>query len=141
MRGGRVGRSRLDERGQALAEFALVLPVLLLLIAGIIEFGRAWNMNQVVTDAAREGARYAVVADGKITLDSVEQNVKSRLALGAVDTASAVVDITGPFHAAGQMTVSVSAQYRMRFVGALMHWLTGSEDITIDTQATMRSEY
>jgi hypothetical protein len=29
----------------------------------------------------------------------------------------------------------------MRFVGALMHWLTGSEDITIDTQATMRSEY
>ena len=47
-------------KGQALAEFALILPVLFLLIAGIIEFGRAWNIKQAVTDAAREGARYTV---------------------------------------------------------------------------------
>ena len=38
--------------GQALAEFALVLPLILLFIAGIVEMGRAWNIKQAVTDAA-----------------------------------------------------------------------------------------
>ena len=52
-----------DERGQALAEFAIVLPLILFFIAAILEFGRAWNIKQAVTDAAREGARYTVVMD------------------------------------------------------------------------------
>jgi len=136
-----VGRYPRGERGQALAEFAIVLPLLLLLIAGILEFGRAWNIKQAVTDAAREGARYAVVADGDMTLAIVEDKIKQRLAQSSIDTAAATIDITGGFHEAGEMTVSVSTQYRMAFVGALMHWLVGSYDVTIDTQATMRSEY
>lgn len=53
-----------DERGAAMVEFALVVPLLLLLIFGIAEFGRAWNINQTLADAAREGARRAVVRDG-----------------------------------------------------------------------------
>ena len=55
----RHGRTR---RGQALVEFALILPILMILLMGIIEFGRAWNVKQVLTDASREGARLAVVA-------------------------------------------------------------------------------
>jgi Flp pilus assembly protein TadG len=133
--------NRAGERGQALAEFALVLPLLLLLIAGIIEFGRAWNIKQAVTDAAREGARYAVVADGAMTLAVVEDKIKERLALASIDTAAATIGISGDFHSAGEMTVNVSAEYRMAFVGALMHWLGGTPDITIDTEVTMRSEY
>ena len=50
-----------DERASALVEFALVVPLLLALVLGIIEFGRAWNIDHVITDAAREGARRAVV--------------------------------------------------------------------------------
>ncbi len=50
-----------DEAGAAAVEFALVLPVLVLILGGIVEFGRAWNVRQVLTDAAREGARVAVV--------------------------------------------------------------------------------
>ena len=49
--------SRRDGRGQALVELALILPILLMLLLGIFEFGRAWNTKQVITDAAREGAR------------------------------------------------------------------------------------
>jgi Flp pilus assembly protein TadG len=56
-------RARLDERGQALVEFALVLPLILLLMVGMLEFARAWNLHQVMTDAAREGARRAAVFD------------------------------------------------------------------------------
>jgi hypothetical protein len=47
--------------GQALVEFALVAPMLFLVLFSIIEFGRFVYYNQVLNDAAREGARYAIV--------------------------------------------------------------------------------
>lgn len=48
-------------RGQALTEFALVIPLLLLLIFGIIEFGRFIYAYEVLNNATREGARFAIV--------------------------------------------------------------------------------
>lgn len=48
-------------RGQTLVEMALVLPILLMLIMGMIEFGRIFNAYLIVTNASREGARIAVV--------------------------------------------------------------------------------
>lgn len=48
---------RRDERGAAVVEFALVLPVLVLFIFGIIEFGRAYSARIELTAAVREGAR------------------------------------------------------------------------------------
>jgi Flp pilus assembly protein TadG len=47
-----------------MVEFALVVPLLLTILVAIMEFGRGWNLQQVITDAAREGARRAVVRDG-----------------------------------------------------------------------------
>jgi len=47
--------------GQALVEFALVLPILVLILMGIIEFGRIFFAYLVITEMAREGARYAAV--------------------------------------------------------------------------------
>ncbi len=54
-----VLKTRQRERGAALAEFALVLPLLLILIFGLIEFGIAFNRAQAVEAAAREGGRLA----------------------------------------------------------------------------------
>ena len=51
-------------RGQAVVEFALVLPLILIMVISVFEFARAWNIQQVLTDAAREGARVAVVGAG-----------------------------------------------------------------------------
>lgn len=51
-----------DEAGVSAVEFALVLPLLLLLVIGTIEFGRVWNQYQIYQGAAREGARCAAVA-------------------------------------------------------------------------------
>ncbi len=48
-------------RGQAVIEFALVLPLLLVILFGIVEFARAWMTMSVLTSAAREGARLAAV--------------------------------------------------------------------------------
>jgi Flp pilus assembly protein TadG len=50
-----------NQQGQALAEFALVLPVLILLLFGMIEFGRAFNYWNDATHISAEGARFAVV--------------------------------------------------------------------------------
>ncbi len=52
------------QRGAALVEAAMVLPILLLISAGIFEFGRAYQTWQVLTNAAREGARVAVLPNG-----------------------------------------------------------------------------
>jgi Flp pilus assembly protein TadG len=132
--------------GQALAEFALVLPVLFLLIAGIIEFGRGWNIKQAVTDASREGARWTVVQDTSIhNTGDVQHKVKLRLALAHIDTTAAVTTVTvtpgADFRVTGEdMTVNVKTKYKMGFIGALLSWTVGGSTITIGSQTTMRNE-
>lgn len=58
-----MGRPDLD-RGAAAVEFALVLPVLLLLLFGIAEFGRLYNIQTSITAAARQGARVMALNSG-----------------------------------------------------------------------------
>lgn len=50
-----------EEQGAAVVEFALVLPLLLMIIFGIIEFGRLFWVKEILTYAAREGGRAAIV--------------------------------------------------------------------------------
>jgi Flp pilus assembly protein TadG len=142
-----------NRRGQALAEFALVLPMILLFIAGVVEMGRAWNIKQTVTDAAREGARWTVVQDEDLAdLAAVEAKIEERLALGGVtgatiqfssaDPACAVVadcyhDDTG---FGKEMTVAVSAPFKMNLIGVLLKWVGGPTTVDITTYATMRNE-
>ncbi len=47
------------EHGAVAVEFAIIVPILLLLVFGIIDFGHAWYMRHMMSDASREGARYA----------------------------------------------------------------------------------
>lgn len=58
----RAIRARVSrENGVAAVEFALILPVLALILFGVLEFGRVWSQYQVYQGAAREGARCAAV--------------------------------------------------------------------------------
>lgn len=85
----RRGRS---ERGAALLEMALTLPLLLLVCVGILEFGRAYQTWQVLTNAAREGARIAVLPG--ITDSAVQSRVQTYLSAGQIpNAASATVNI------------------------------------------------
>ena len=79
-KGLRRRRSDDPRAGQALVEFALVAPILLLLLLGIVDFARAWNVYEVLTDAAREGAREAVVDNGR-TEAEVRQIIVSAAAM------------------------------------------------------------
>ena len=133
--------SRTSERGQALAEFALVLPLVLLFIAGIVEMGRAWNVKQVVTDAAREGARYTVVQDLSVDSNGVKAKIMERLALGHIETADITITPSSSWRVGGQpMTVTVTTQFQMGLIGVLLGWAGVPALVPISTQAVMRNE-
>ncbi|AUZ35456.1 pilus assembly protein TadE [Arthrobacter sp. PGP41] len=57
------------EKGAVAVEMAIVLPLLLLIVLGIIEFGRVLNVQVSLTQAAREGARYAAIHHGEPGFD------------------------------------------------------------------------
>ena len=62
---------RKDRRGTAVVEFAIVAPVFFLLVFGMLEFGRMVMVQQIITNASREGARVAVL-DGAVRVGSEE---------------------------------------------------------------------
>jgi Flp pilus assembly protein TadG len=80
-------------RGAELVEFALVLPLLLLLIAGIVDFGFLFQHYLVVTNAAREGARIASLP-GYSGSTIVEQRVRAYLNAGLTNVVPADVGVT-----------------------------------------------
>jgi hypothetical protein len=58
---GRLRSFYRNKRGQALIEFAFILPFLLVIVGGIVDFGLAFFVGQVIQNAAREGARAGAV--------------------------------------------------------------------------------
>ncbi|MBZ5557614.1 MAG: pilus assembly protein [Acidobacteriia bacterium] len=74
------------ERGNALIETALTLPLVLLVSVSIFEFGRAFQTWEVLTNAAREGARVAVLPG--TTAADVQNRVAAYLASGQLDNAA-----------------------------------------------------
>ena len=73
------GSCRKNRRGVAAVEFAVVLPVFLLLVFGMIEYGRMIMVQQIITNASREGARVAILdgmtnADVTSTIDTYLNN-------------------------------------------------------------------
>ena len=104
-----------QEKGAALVETAFVLPIMLLVCVGILEFGRAYQTWSVVTNAAREGARVAILPEYPDT--SVTTRVRTYLKNGGLpasivdDTTKTKVLITAttiPVDAAGTVTASAA---------------------------------
>ncbi len=121
-------------------EFALVAPILLLLLLGIVDFARAWNVYEVLTDAAREGAREAVVDNGK-TEAEVRQIIVDAAARAGIEITDADIQITGLGSGRGNpTTVRIEHTYPLRFVGALVSLAQGSNELVLATEFAMRNE-
>lgn len=73
-----LGKLR-STKGQAILELALVLPILLLLVFGITEFGRIFNASLVITQAAREGVRVGVVGGSDADITTAVKTVAANL--------------------------------------------------------------
>jgi Flp pilus assembly protein TadG len=137
----RVRHIAKSEAGQAIVEFALVAPLLLMLVIGMFEFGRAWNVYQVITEAARAGARAAVVADASVTQDSVVATISHTLRRAGLNTQNANVSLTGWRAGTGTpASVSIQFAYQFLFLRPFMGWTSEDAAITLSTAFTMRNE-
>ncbi|GAA6527561.1 TadE/TadG family type IV pilus assembly protein [Intrasporangium sp. DVR] len=102
-------RRRIAERGAAAVEFAILLPVVLLIIGGIVDFGRFFFAKIELTNAAREGARAAVVTTGTPTPGPTDRVLA---ALPGVPAPSiAIAPICSTAGSTATVTVSVSASF------------------------------
>jgi len=98
-------------RAAAAVEFAIVAPVFFLLVLGMIEYGRMVMVQQVITNASREGARQAVL-DGATTAE-VQTVVNDYLASGSITGATVTVTPNPPTDAefGDPVTVAVSIPF------------------------------
>ena len=134
---------RHGERGAELIEFALVMPLLLLIMFGIFDFGFLFQRYEVLTNAAREGARLAALP-GYVDAD-VTARVNDYLAAAGVPGAATTSLVFEPVTAGGRTfnvaRVTVSYEYQYTFVGPILA-IFGSalKTVPLNAVAVMRVE-
>ena len=137
-----------SEKGVALVEAAITIPLLLLVSAGIFEFGRAYQTWQVITNAAREGARVAVLPSA--TSGAVTQRVRDYMQAGQLSRWSAAgitVDSGVALRVGGPPEATrVTVTYPFTFVvlqpiaRLISPSTTLGSALTMNAQALMRNE-
>jgi Flp pilus assembly protein TadG len=137
---------RRGERGAALLEAAITVPIILLIAVGIFEFGRAYQTWQVLTNAAREGARLAVI-NGSTDADVVTR-VRNYMSAGQLENAATAtvtvnrgVALTGA-DTASQITINYPFQFMV--LNPVVRLVTPSSTtgapITMQSTSLMRNE-
>lgn len=122
--------------GVAVVEFAIVAPVFVVFVMGMIEVSRGLMVQEVITNAAREGARAAVLDSS--TTSSVTSTVQSYLTAANISASAATITVTIPaVRYSNYATVTVSVLYSKVTWVPVPRYL-GS--ITLTATSTMRCE-
>jgi Flp pilus assembly protein TadG len=124
-----------NEKGQSLVEFAILLPILLLLLMGIFEFGLMLNSYLTINNSAREGARLGIVAGSNTEIEELITNISPTL-----DIENLIVNITpsdGSRKSGGTLTVEVKYNYQVT-IPIISNILTGV--VVLKAQTSMRIE-
>jgi Flp pilus assembly protein TadG len=138
---------RASQSGQAVIELALTLPLLLVIVMGIFDFGLMFQRYEVVTNAAREGARVGVLP--LYTTADAQARALQYLTSGGLKAASATVDAVVAPTAFGtktvnQVTVTVSYPYTYPFIGPILNLFSPPfppfGTVTLQGVSTMRVE-
>ncbi|MEG9249038.1 TadE/TadG family type IV pilus assembly protein [Arthrobacter sp. Soc17.1.1.1] len=105
----------MKERGAAAVEMALVLPILILLLLGIMEFGRAFNAQVTLTNAAREGVRVMAISKDTTKARASAITAAGRFSppLKATDIAISVPGSTAATPCPGGGTATVTITYTL----------------------------
>jgi Flp pilus assembly protein TadG len=135
------------ESGAELIEFALIFPTLLLVVLGIIDFGFLFQRYEVLTNAAREGARLAILPDYQMSGAVIQTRVTQYLTSGGL-TGPSTVTIGAPQAVTigsaciAVRPVTVAYNHTFLFVGPLVTFFGGSGFTTRTLTATssMRTE-
>jgi Flp pilus assembly protein TadG len=141
-----------SERGAELIELALVLPILLLVFAGIVDFALMFQRYLVINNAAREGARIAVLVAAGYGDTDVQNRVTEYVREGIGDSRASPLAVLTPISIdpdgagatpafpAAQVTVTMTHTYL--FLGPVSGMLGGGSwsSITLFARSTMRIE-
>ena len=128
-------RNRNDRKGQALVEFALALPLVLILVLGVLEFGRAFQTKIVLTNAAREGAHYFVYdadvdnAKDAVVAEAFNSGVQIELGDVTIQCDGAVTVDTCP--PGSTVEVLVTNLFELQIIGSFI------DPLPINSQARM----
>jgi Flp pilus assembly protein TadG len=122
--------------GQSLVEFALVVPLLLLLVIGIAEFGRAWMTKNILTGAAREAVRTVVITP----YDETTARNRGLALLPPAMAATSFITFGSTLEADGSVTRSATVTYDFPVV--LVGFIPGlnTSAISLSSRTTMRRE-
>jgi Flp pilus assembly protein TadG len=139
-------RKRLrSETGAELIEVALTLPLLLLVLLGIIEFGFVFQQYEVITNAAREGARVAVLPS--YSTDDAKTRINNYLDAAGLVSSSATVNVAAQSPVAIgtncmiPMQATVSYPHPVPFLGGIITYFGSSMGtMTLHATSTMRVE-
>jgi len=124
-----------NSKGQALVELAFVLPILLLIVMGIVEFGRIFNAYLIVTNASREGARYASVDSSDTEIYYAIENLTSTL-----DQSQISISISPNFSSrTSGNPVEVSIDYNIDIIAPVIGAIIPNP-FTVSAKTTMRIE-
>jgi len=125
---------RYRERGDSLAEFALIIPVLLLIVIAILDFGRAIYAYGVVANCAREGARYGAIQGHD------DEGIEARVREAAVgldrSESTLTIDITRTI-----TTVHVAVGYNFELITPLVAQVIGRSSFPLASSTTMYTGY
>ena len=134
-----------NQRGAALLETAITLPLVLLVSVSIFEFGRAYQTWQVLTNAAREGARIAVLPD--YTDAQVTSTVRTYLTSGRLsnpNAASIIVVRNVPFGTTTASRITVNYPFNFIVLNPVARLVrsgsTVGTPLTMQSSALMRNE-
>jgi Flp pilus assembly protein TadG len=138
----------LSEDGQATVEFALVLPILLMILCGIIDFGWLFYNQAMVNNACREGARFACVNlttynnNYSELQEAVEDNVASGLPNYLIDSSSFDVTVTSGTTAASpyDSCVVVTVKTNMPIFTPVLGTIHGSQNYDLSCTVSMKAE-
>ncbi len=132
-----------NQRGNALLETAVTLPIILFVSVAIFEFGRAYQVQQVLTNAAREGARVAVLQG--VTDDEVKTVVRNYLQGGGLVQVDPVVERAVPFGSTTGSRVTINFPFSFIVLNPVARLVVrtssvGDGAITMHAAALMRNE-
>ncbi|MCD4728077.1 MAG: pilus assembly protein [Pirellulales bacterium] len=131
---------RINRQGAAAVEFALVAPLFFLMVFGMIEFGRMIMVQQVITNATREGARIAVLDSQTATASLVASTVSDYLQNAGISGETVTIDPAEPTSAAYGEPVTVTVQVPFSSVSWLPAPMFISANTNLTASAVMRRE-
>lgn len=104
-----------DERGASAVEFAFIVPLLIVLVVGIAEFGRAFQVQSTLSAAAREGVRTMALQNDPAATRATVENVAASLKPAVTDAQITISPTACPATYPNATNVTVTINYRLSF--------------------------